>query len=202
MAAGGPETVNTPPDHKPVARAGEPVSLGILIETAMTSKENRGAMFRSLNEIVRALGPNDEAFVLSFSHDLVFEEDLTGDYRRLQQAIDRIQPESGTALMDAVGFAAGHLQRIAKNPNRVLLVISDGRNTSSRANPLEVSSEIRSSEVRIYCIGMGIDSGEEMNRLQALASGTGGQAAFISGPRQFDMAARQIARNMGIVPSS
>lgn len=182
----------------PARRTGPPVSLGILVETAVTGKAERKAIVNSLSDMVRRLGPEDEAFILSFSNDLVFEEDLTGDTDRLESALDHIKPHPGTALLDAAGFAAGHLRRIAKNDTRVLLVISDGKNASSRIPALASSNEIRGSGVKIYCIGVDVASRDSMYRLQGLATGTGGTAAFITAPDQFRAAAQQIAGNIGI----
>jgi hypothetical protein len=180
------------------ARTGPPVSLGILLETSMAGKGTRSAIVHSLTDLVRRLGPEDEAFILSFSHDLVFEEDLTGNADRLEHALDNIRPNSGTALLDAAGFAAGHLRRIAKNDSRVLLVISDGKNANSRIPALVSSSEIRASGVKIYCIGVDVSGTDGMYRLQGLASATGGAAAFITAPGQFRAAAQQLAGHMGI----
>lgn len=182
----------------PARRTGPPVSLGILIETSLARKSTREAVVNSLGDLVRHLGLDDEAFILSFSHDLVFEEDLTGDASRLQHAMDAIKPHPGTALLDAVGFAAGHLRRISKNDSRVLLVISDGRNANSRIPAPAASSEIRASGVKIYCIGVDVGGNDGIYRLQALASGTGGTASFVTAPDQFRAAAQRVAGSIGI----
>jgi len=179
-------------------RTGPPVSLGILIETSTARKATRQAIVYSLTDLVRRLGAEDEAFILSFSDDLVFEQDLTGDAGRLQEALDNIKPHPGTALMDAAGFAAGHLRRISKNDSRVLLVISDGKNASSRIPALASSSEIRASGVKIYCIGVDVAGNEGIYRLEGLASATGGTAAFVTAPDQFRAAAQQVAGHIGI----
>ncbi len=179
-------------------RSGPPVSLGILVETSMAKKGTRQAIVNSLSDLIRRLGVDDEAFILTFSNNLVFEEDLTGDAGRLEHALDQIRPHPGTALLDAAGFAAGHLRRIAKNDSRVLLVISDGKNASSRIPALASSSEIRASGVKIYCIGVDVTGNDGMYRLQGLATATGGTAAFVTAPDQFRAAAQQVAGHMGI----
>jgi hypothetical protein len=189
-------SVSTKPRR--VAPAGAPISLGILIETTIASRENRDAVIFGLSDMVRHLRAHDEAFIMSFSENLVFEQDLTQDYRVLEQAIDQIQPHPGTALNDGVAFAAGHLNRIARNSNRVLLVISDGRNEDSRTSPIEVSAQLNVSGVRVYCIGMGVSGNDGKYRLQGLASRTGGEVSFISDAKQFRAAARQIAASLGI----
>ncbi len=176
-------------------RAGGPISLGILIE-AHDIKADRKALLNGLSDIVRSLRPGEEAFILSFGQELEFDQDLTANYRLLEDALSDIKPRSGAALYDAVAFAAGHLKRIAKNPNRVLLIISDGRNAGNKSTPFGMQAEI--GGVRIYCIGMDVNAANGKYLLSALASHTGGWASFISDPRQFPAASRQMAQVMGI----
>jgi len=183
---------------KPVSHPGGPVSLGILMEASISNRENRRTVTYALTDLVRHLRQNDEAFILSFSHDLVFEQDLTSNYEYLRDAVESIKPQSGTALLDAVGFASGHLNRISrKGTNRVLLVVSDGNDINSRTSPYEVTGAIDSSGVKIYCIGVGIDNPSNRSRLQALAARSGGRATFVR-PENFRAAAHEIAQGMGI----
>ncbi len=174
-----------------------PMSLGILVETSLTNKENRSAVVNSLIDMLRHLNDQDEAFILTYDNNLVFEQDLTTDPHALEEAMESIKPQKGAVLDDAIAFAAGHLARIAKYPNRILLVISDGNNIDSHASPLETSAEINAAGVRIFCIGVDVNQADGRARLQALASSTGGQSRFIS-PGQFRDATRQMAQNMGI----
>lgn len=175
-----------------------PMSLGILVETSLTTKENRAAVVNSLIDMLRHMGDQDEAFILTYDNNLVFNQDLTTDPHALEEAMESIKPQKGAVLDDAIAFAAGHLARIAKYPNRVLLVVSDGKNIDSHASPLETSSEINAAGVRIFCIGLDVNEMDGRDRLQALAASTGGQSDFISSPGQFRNATREIAQNMGI----
>jgi Predicted membrane protein len=184
---------------KPLSHPGAPVSLGILLEASLKNGENKRAVTYALSDLVRHLRENDEAFILSFSHDLVFEQDLTSNYDLLRQAVDSIKPDSGAALLDAVGFASGHLNRISrKGNNRILLVISDGRDISSKESPFDVAGEIDSSGVKIYCIGLGISEAGDRTRLEALSARTGGQASFIGDPGSFRATTHQFALGWGI----
>ena len=174
------------------------MSLGILVETSLATKENRSAVVNSLIDMLRHLAEQDEAFILTYDNNLVFEQDLTTDPNALEDAMQSIKPQKGAVLDDAIAFAAGHLARIAKYPNRVLLVISDGKNIDSHASPLQTSAEINAAGVRIFCIGVDVNESDGRYRLQALSSGTGGQSTFIGSPGQFREATREIAQNMGI----
>ena len=168
------------------------------METSLATKENRSAVVNSLIDMLRHLNEQDEAFILTYDNNLVFEQDLTTDPHALEEAMESIKPQKGAVLDDAIAFAAGHLARIAKYPNRILLVISDGNNIDSHASPLETSAEINAAGVRIFCIGVDVNQPDGRARLQALASSTGGQSRFISSPGQFRDATRQMAQNMGI----
>ena len=181
-----------------VAAATGPISLGILVETSLATKDNRSAVVNSLIDMLRHLSDQDEAFVLTYDNNLVFAQDLTTDPHQLEEAMESIKPQKGAVLDDAIAFAAGHLARIAKYPNRILLVISDGKNIDSHASPLQTSAEINAAGVRIYCIGVDVSGSDGRYRLQALSSSTGGQATFIGGPGQFRDATREMAQNMGI----
>lgn len=175
-----------------------PMSLGILVETSLATKDNRSAVVNSLIDMTRHMSDKDEAFILTYDNNLVFNQDLTTDPNALEEAMQSIKPQKGAVLDDAIAFAAGHLARIAKYPNRILLVISDGKNVDSHASPIETSSEINAAGVRIFCIGLNVEDVEGRSLLQALAASTGGQSRFIGTPGQFRDATRQMAQNMGI----
>jgi hypothetical protein len=192
------EDMNVPyPTRIPTA-TGAPMSLGILVETSKTAPGSRRAVINNLSDIVRHLRDDDEAFLVSFSNNVVFEEDLTSDPRTMEKAMDKIKPHQGAALLDAIAFASGHLQRIGKNSRKILLVIADGDDRSGQYSPSEALSSLASSGVEIYCIGMGPSSEVNEARLKALARRTGGQAVFIGSTRQFRTATREVASDMGI----
>jgi len=187
--------------HRQPFRAGAPLSLGILIEASLADKAHRKTIENALGDLVRHLtaNPQSEAFVLSFGKDVVFNEDLTGDYHALEKAMDRIKPKEGAALIDAVTVAAFQLNRVShEGNNRVLLVISDGRNLDSRRSPLDAGPQLASGNVRVYCIGVGALTADGGRRLQTLASSTGGEATFIGDSSQFRGAAQQMAAKFGV----
>jgi hypothetical protein len=187
-----------PPRHIPELTKGAPISLGLLIQSALAQRQTRQPIVFNLTDMFRRLHQNDEAFVMSFSKGLVFQEDLTSNDKALESAMDAIAPEPGAAIYDAVTFAAGHLNRISRNKNRVLVVISGEGDRNSGVSPLELSSELNVSGVRIYCIGLAVYSQNDQARLQQLAGYTGGRAFFISGADQIRSALQSISSDLGI----
>jgi len=173
----------------------DPVSLGILLQTSLLKGQNREAIIDTLRNLVRHLRENDEAFLMAYSDQLDFQQDLTRQDRLLDDALVHLRAGSGAALFDGISFAVGHLDRIGKNRNRVLLVISDGRNTKQSEGAPPLSSQIR--DVRIDCVGLDAE-GENQDLLQRLAQYSGGSAIFVSNPEQFRGAALQLAQSIGI----
>lgn len=173
-----------------------PVSLGILIETALLTGNNRPAIISTLREMVRHLRPGDEACILVFSNQLDFEQDLTGNDTLLTDAMEGLRPHPGKALLDGVAFAAGHLKRIGKNANRVLLVVSDGRNARGGSQSQALTTQI--SGVKIDSIGLNVGDSAGRELLQRLAELTGGQTSFVADPAEFRIAAARITNTMGI----
>jgi len=186
----------SPARTRALAAPTEAVSLGILIETSLLTNQNRGAIISTLRDIVRNLRANDEACILVFSDQLDFEQDLTADDALLEEALGQIRPRPSKALLSGVAFAAGHLKRIGKNSNRILLVISDGESKPDEAETLSFRSQV--TGVRIDCIGLKADGLSERTLLQRIAAYSGGKASFASGPQEFRMAALEITRSMGI----
>ncbi|MGZ7054184.1 MAG: vWA domain-containing protein [Candidatus Angelobacter sp.] len=203
------DTLHEPPSHETVAAPNAPanrpkviaapseaVSLGILIETSLLTSQNRQAIIATLKDIVRNLRTNDEACILVFSDQLDFEQDLTADDKLLEEAVSQIRPKQAKALLSGIAFAAGHLKRIGKNSNRVLLVISDGRSAQATSETVTFRSQV--SGVRIDCIGLQADGASERALLEQIAAYSGGKASFASDSGQFRTAALQMTRTMGI----
>lgn len=195
-AAEPPANIPTPTFKREYVARTSPVSMGILIQTEHLTRENREQIIDALTDMIRHLRNDDEVFIMAYGKKLDFEQDLTGNPKLLEDAMDQIKPEAGTALLDAVAFAAGHLERIATNKNRLLLVISDGRNTPSKDNPLTLAQRLNT--VRVDCIGLDVDGESGRRQLESLAAYSGGQVSFAGTTKELRTAAVQMAEAIGI----
>ena len=95
---------------------------------------------------------------------------------------------NGTALGDAIGLAVKRLQDQPEQ-NRVVILLTDGANTSGSVDPLKASDLAAAEGVRIYTIGIGDDRvpavgplglprpGRDLDEvtLKAIADKTGGR---------------------------
>jgi Ca-activated chloride channel family protein len=140
-----------------------PVSLGIALDTSGSMagekmKEAQGAIDRFLFEL---LDKQDEIFLYTFSDHPTLVQDWTTDRRLLSRAISRMSASGGTAMFDAVADAVPLLSK-GRNVKKALVVISDGRDTSSTATVSEARAAIRATEALVYALG--IDCGSDSTR--------------------------------------
>ena len=132
-----------------------PVSLGIVLDTSGSMagskmQEAQSALDRFLYDL---LAKEDEIFLYRFSNFPVLLQEWTSDRRLLSRALERISPNGGTAMYDAVTEAIP-LAEQGQHRKKALVVISDGNDTSSQTTIRELKQQIRESEVLVYAIGL------------------------------------------------
>lgn len=121
----------------------------------------------------------DEALVVAFDDEVRLLQDFTSDVDVLDAAIHRMKPKGDTALYDAVAFASRKLSRISdlRVSRRVIILISDGDDTHSRATLNDAQQAALASDAVIFGLSTndlawGYPKGEAV--LELLSRGTGG----------------------------
>jgi Ca-activated chloride channel family protein len=132
-----------------------PVSLGIALDTSGSMagdkiREAESALNRFTFEL---LDKDDEMFLYRFSNYPTLLQGWTTDRQLIGRALGRLTPNGGTALYDAVVEALPLAAR-GRFQKKALVIISDGNDTSSRADIRDVKQQIRESEVLVYAIGI------------------------------------------------
>jgi Ca-activated chloride channel family protein len=132
-----------------------PVSLGIVLDTSgsMAGRKMAAARAAVRRLLIDLLGPQDDFFLYRFDHTPRLVEGWTNDRNRMSSALQRMHPEGGTALYDAVAKALP-LLKSARHRKKALLVISDGVDTTSDTNLPALKQLIRESEALVYAIGI------------------------------------------------
>lgn len=92
----------------------------------------------------------------------------TTEREPVKQALDRLVADGGTAMGDALRRAVESARTPV--PNRdgsgtrrlpaVIVLLSDGKNTTGNANPLDVARQARQLKIPIYAIALGTAGGE------------------------------------------
>ena len=131
------------------------IALALDISTSMSSKMRE--VSAALQHFIDLLEPADEILVLTFSADLHVEQDFTSDRELLERVFARLHPASGTALYDAAIEAIG---RVTEGPaeSKAVVLVTDGRDTASRASFEELREVARRSEVPVFSLGIGSET--------------------------------------------
>jgi Ca-activated chloride channel homolog len=136
-----------------------PVSLGILLDISGSMSPDKMESARAaINRFTQQLlEPQDELFLMTFSRSADLVQDWTTDRRAISRAMQRIEPDGGTAMYDAIAEALP-IASSGSHEKKAILVISDGNDRNSTITVNELRQAIRESEVLVYALG--VDSTE------------------------------------------
>jgi Ca-activated chloride channel family protein len=133
-----------------------PLRLGMVIDTSesITSRfsfEQRAAI-DFLQKVVT--DKNDLGFVVGVANSVLLVQDFTSDQQQMAHAVNQLAPAGGTALWDAVSFAAEKLSSRAETQPvaRMIVVISDGKDNSSSVSLKEAIATAERGEVFVYTV--------------------------------------------------
>jgi Ca-activated chloride channel family protein len=181
-----------------------PVSLGLLIDSSGSMYDKRAAVDKASLDFVKLSNPEDEEFLVDFSWEAFIDQDFTNNIDKLQQGLGYIKSSGGTAIYDALVASADYLNKNAKHPKQVLLVVTDGEDNASSATLEQTIRRIQDLDGPvIYCVGLlfGEDTDKRESRharrvLETLAEQTGGAAYFPKSLKDVDAIAAEVAQDI------
>ena len=120
--------------------------------------------------LVEQLSDADESGFMTFSHVVTLRAPLGKDRARMRAALESAEASGGTALVDAV-YASLVLGEAGAG-RALLIVFSDGTDTSSWLRPDLVLETARRSDAVVYCVSTAPDSrGEFAAEIATLTGG-------------------------------
>jgi Ca-activated chloride channel homolog len=167
-----------------------PLRIGLVIDTSNSVLDRFSFEQAAATKFLQAVATNkqDLSFVIGVSSSVLLVQDFTADQARTAHAISELAPGGGTALWNAVAFAAdklaGHKEDEAVA--RVLVVVSDGQDNSSDVSFREAIAHAQRAEVAVYTVSTRDSTNEDASALlgehalRTLSELTGG-AAFAPG---------------------
>ncbi len=186
-------------------RTSRPLSVALMIDaslsTAIALQFEREAAGRFLEGLLApGSHPSDRAAVLSFSADVEVLQPFTRDLGDLRNALRRVRPQTGTSVYDAVLLASQELR--SRAGRRVIVLITDGGDTTSYVRYADALRRAQDAEVAIYpLIVLPIQSDAGRNRggehaLITLAKQTGGEHFVQHGVADLDEAFGEVLRSL------
>lgn len=161
--------------------AAPPLHLGLLFDASGSMEDiigfSRSAAIKFLNTLREA----EDITLVIFDTQVRVARYRQADFARLVERIRQRRPDGQTALYDALGV---YLDGAASEDGRhVLVLYTDGGDTSSVMTFHEARGLLRASDVTVYAIGFlshlsRSSEFEQRMRLRTLAETTGGLAFF------------------------
>lgn len=155
--------------------------------SASTRGDTIGHLRESARALLAALGDDDRAGLLLFNQTVQVAVPL-GPAAEVAEALDAIEPEGATALLDAASVA---LTLTAASTRRTLILLfTDGTDTLSWLPASTVLDEGRASDAVLYAVAMRdrtaardiVDAGER--QMRRLSESTGGRLLRADDPAE------------------
>jgi VWFA-related protein len=137
-----------------------PVSLGITLDTSgsMAGEKMQAARAALHRFLTMLMDGQDEMFLYGFSSVPDLIQPWSNEPQPFERALSRAVPNGGTAMYDAI-VEAVPMVGTGQNRKKALLIVSDGRDTSSSSSVMEAKSLIRESEALVYAVGIDCTGG-------------------------------------------
>jgi Ca-activated chloride channel homolog len=131
-----------------------PVSLGVVFDASRSMRGKLDQSRAAVSRFFRTAISGDEFFLVEFNNSPRILCEFTSDTEQIEKKLVDIEPKNWTALFDAVYLAIRQMSH-ARNPRKVLLILSDGGDNNSRYTESEMKALVREADVCIYSIGLG-----------------------------------------------
>ncbi len=188
-----------------------PVYVGVLMDTSASTKGkmdfSKEAARNFLYEVVKPR--KDKAAFMTFDNEINLRQDFTDDHALLDKAVDNVKKTgSQTALYDAIWQFSDEKLRSAPG-RRVIVIITDGDDTFSRADIRDAIDIAQRTETTIFGISTkagflgtvpGVEGGTVKDKgdkyLTQLCEETGGEAFFSGKLIDLERAFRKISEEL------
>jgi Ca-activated chloride channel homolog len=162
-----------------------PLRLALLVDTSSSVEGRFSFEKRAASKFVEKMlnSASDLGFTAGFAREITVTQDFTAKPEDLGAGIEKLTNGGGTRLFDAVSFACWKLAAYPETERvaRVLVILSDGEDNSSRRRLKQAIEDAESTGVTIYTVSTREGSGPKTDAdkvLEVLAERSGGEAIF------------------------
>jgi len=178
-----------------------PLSIVLAIDTSESTRRDMKLEVASAKKFVHSiLRPQDRLSVFEITEDVLQRSRYTADLKSIDAAIDDLQKGAGTSLYDAIYLGADTL--MDRQGRKVMVLITDGGDTTSRASYNSALRRAEEAEAIVYSIivvPIAADAGRNTGGEHALiqiSKDTGGKYYYAESIDQLDHAFRQVSEEL------
>ena len=181
----------------------QPLDLALMIDSSLSETKElpfeTEAAAHFIGQIVR---PEDRVGIYEFADTVTQLAGFSGNVSQLQAAVRRVSPGDGTALYDAVYLGSDALAKAPPDRRKVLILITDAGETTSRADFETARRAALRAETLLYTIVIrpvknenGRNTAGE-HALETIADSTGGAMYYPDEVSQLDAIFDRINREL------
>jgi len=159
--------------------------------SASTTGKRQEDLIAASQALLDGLKPADRAALTTFSHAVAPRIALTSDLSAVRTELLRIEPSGETAIMDGVYVAL--TTTLSQSGRSLVVVYTDGGDTSSWLEPDEVLESAKRSNAVIYAVTAA--EARRHSPLKDLTDATGGQLLQITSSADLRGAFQKILRD-------
>lgn len=177
------------------SRATSALAVSLLIDSSASMEDELPFAQKAASEFVTRLRPGDSVQIIDFDSRVQVLQPFTADRNALERAISSVESGGSTSLYNAIYIALRQLGTLrardgAQHRREVVVVLSDGHDTSSLVGFEELLETARRSHGVIYAIALGARLNTSRSRLERpdrdfelrrLAQETGGRLLVANG---------------------
>lgn len=188
-----------------------PIYVGVLMDTSPSTAGKMGFSKRAAKDFIYTVTRlrKDKAAFMTFDNEVNLRQDFTDKLDLLDKAVDNVKKTgSQTALYDAVWQFSDEKLRTAPG-RRVIVVITDGDDTFSRADINDAIDIAQRTETTIFAISTkagflgsvpGVEAGTVKDKgdklLTQLCEDTGGEAFFTGSILELEQSFKKISEEL------
>ncbi len=176
-----------------------PVSIMLAMDGSGSMTRSAANAREAAHAFVKALRADDPLGVLIFADKVEVSHDLSVRRELSHEAIEAYSTAGGTALYDALAESVTHMKSV--KGRRVVVLVSDGRDENAASNGPgssrsweEALAAVADVDATVYAIGIGTRVDRE--RLEQVATLTGGEAYFTSDIAELEGNYRRIVEEL------
>jgi len=178
-----------------------PLSIVLAVDTSESTRRDADREGVSARKFAHSImRPADHLAVFQVSEDIDQVTGFTADLRVIDRGIANLQRGAGTSLYDAIFLCSEAL--ITREGRKVLVLITDGGDTTSKADYNGALRRAQQAEALVYSIivvPVANDAGRNLGGEHALiqiSKDTGGKYYYAESIEQLDEAFRQISKEL------
>jgi len=157
-----------------------PLSIGLAIDTSGSMQPRMAEAQKAGSEFLgNVMKKGDRAFLVAFDTQPQLIQRWSPQLADMNAGLAKLRAEESTALYDAIVYSLYNF--LGVKGQKALVLITDGKDTSSKFSFEQAVEYARRAAVPIYAIGIGIRSSEVDTRykLSRFCSETGGSIYYI-----------------------